>query len=89
MWYPEQFISKNIPALNKYFDEKLFSSIRLNQLTLQANNLHKDTNIIVMQGISWIIGLENLVRLDMTLLKLKQLQNQYTLLLQGNKIIKY
>lgn len=41
-----------------------------------------------MQGVTWIIGIENLVCLDMTLLKLKQLQHQYMLILQGIKLMK-
>lgn len=40
------------------------------------------------QGSNWMIQMENMMKLDMSYLKLKQLQQQYALLVQGIKLMK-
>lgn len=41
----------------------------------------------IFQGINWIINIESLVQIDLSLLKIKQLQHLYSLLVQGKNYI--
>lgn len=51
VWYPERFLVKHIPSLEKHLDFKALRNFRLTQIANRSQNLPKETHTLCMQVI--------------------------------------
>lgn len=49
VWYPEKFLVKHIPSLEKQLDFKALRNFRLTQITTRSQNLQKDSHQLCLQ----------------------------------------
>ncbi|KAK4871515.1 hypothetical protein RN001_015639 [Aquatica leii] len=88
VWYPEVFLTKHIPSLNKNLDIKLFANSRLALMASRSQNLPKEAHQLCVQSYVWMNELMQLLKIDMTHLQTKYLHNACNILINGIKLVK-
>lgn len=86
IWFPEQFLLYHMPQLNKVIDKKAqqqVSAARQAFLTLKAQSLPKEVQLHSLQACCWMVQVETALHKESTNLKLEDINNICSLLLQG------
>ncbi|XP_066158380.1 WASH complex subunit 4 isoform X1 [Euwallacea fornicatus] len=87
VWYPEQFLLKHAQSFSKCIDEKSIENHRLSYITTRVQNLPKDTTVLCAQACLFLVDLENITRINVKALKVRQLKEIGILLTDGLKLL--
>lgn len=88
VWYPERFLVKHIPSLEKQLDFKALRNFRLTQIANRSQNLPKETHQLCLQACEWVLNVEGLNKQNINELDAKALQSNCNLLIEGIKLAK-
>lgn len=88
VWYPEYFLVKHIPSLEKQLDFKALRNYRLLQITNRSQNLPKEAHQLCFQACEWVLNIEALTQQNVNELDAKGLQIKCNLLIEGVKLAK-